>query len=81
MAMLDLLLSAERDGLIDDEGIKEEVDTFTFEVSVSSTFIYSKFKYRLDTNFFTKGARYNRDGHDFYLVTPGREQGSTGINH
>nr|NP_001165933.1 cytochrome P450 4AB22 precursor [Nasonia vitripennis] len=31
MAMLDLLLSAERDGLIDDEGIKEEVDTFTFE--------------------------------------------------
>ncbi|NP_001165932.1 cytochrome P450 4AB23 [Nasonia vitripennis] len=31
LAMLDLLLSAEKDGLIDDEGIKEEVDTFTFE--------------------------------------------------
>uniref|UniRef100_A0ABD2W8B6 Cytochrome P450 n=1 Tax=Trichogramma kaykai TaxID=54128 RepID=A0ABD2W8B6_9HYME len=31
MAMLDLLLSAEKDGLIDDEGIKEEVATFIFE--------------------------------------------------
>lgn len=30
--MLDLLLVAEKKGLIDDEGIKEEVDTFTFEV-------------------------------------------------
>ena len=32
--MLDLLLSAEDNGLIDYEGIKEEVDTFTFEVSL-----------------------------------------------
>ncbi|CAB0041941.1 unnamed protein product [Trichogramma brassicae] len=31
MAMLDLLLSAEKDGLIDDNGIKEEVATFIFE--------------------------------------------------
>ncbi|XP_023316141.1 cytochrome P450 4C1-like [Trichogramma pretiosum] len=31
LAMLDLLLAAERKGLIDHEGIKEEVDTFTFE--------------------------------------------------
>ena len=31
--MLDLLLSAEKDNLIDEEGIREEVDTFTLEVS------------------------------------------------
>lgn len=31
-AMLDLLLLAEKDGLIDDVGIQEEVDTFMFEV-------------------------------------------------
>lgn len=32
--MLDLLLAAEHKGLIDDAGIKEEVATFVFEVSV-----------------------------------------------
>lgn len=37
-AMLDLLISAEREGLIDDLGIKEEVDTFMFEVSSTITF-------------------------------------------
>ncbi|XP_058809035.1 cytochrome P450 4C1-like, partial [Phymastichus coffea] len=31
LAMLDLLLVAENNGLIDREGVKEEVDTFTFE--------------------------------------------------
>lgn len=31
-AMLDLLIAAERDGLIDNKGIQEEVDTFMFEV-------------------------------------------------
>ncbi|CAO1435624.1 unnamed protein product [Diamesa hyperborea] len=30
-AMLDTLLQAQRDGFIDDNGIREEVDTFTFE--------------------------------------------------
>lgn len=31
-AMLDLLISAKKEGLIDDIGIQEEVDTFMFEV-------------------------------------------------
>ncbi|KAJ8683825.1 hypothetical protein QAD02_019617 [Eretmocerus hayati] len=35
-AMLDLLLAAEYNGLIDHEGIKEEVDTFTFEAHDTS---------------------------------------------
>lgn len=33
-AMLDLLLSAKEDGVIDDEGIQEEVDTFIMEVDI-----------------------------------------------
>lgn len=32
-AMLDLLILAEKDGLIDSAGIEEEVDTFMFEVT------------------------------------------------
>lgn len=43
-AMLDTLLSAEAEGLIDAEGIREEVDTFTFEghdtTSAALTFIF-----------------------------------------
>lgn len=33
LSMLDLLLSMELNGQIDDDGIREEVDTFIFEVT------------------------------------------------
>lgn len=35
-AMLDLLISAEKEGMIDRSGIQEEVDTFMFEVSIKT---------------------------------------------
>lgn len=37
LAMLDLLIAKQRDGnQIDDAGIREEVDTFIFEVGIKS---------------------------------------------
>lgn len=42
LSMLDHLLVAEQKGLIDDEGIKEEVDTFTFEVSIRTQSIVNQ---------------------------------------
>lgn len=35
LAMLDLLLQAEKEGVIDGKGIGEEVDTFMFEVNIT----------------------------------------------
>lgn len=40
LAMLDLLLSAEMDNLIDHDGIQEEVDTFMFEVYYTNDELY-----------------------------------------
>lgn len=48
VAMLDLLISAEKDGLIDHAGIQEEVDTFMFEVRIIH--FYSKSTYLFVTH-------------------------------
>lgn len=37
IAMLDLLIAAQKEGVINDKGIQEEVDTFMFEVRVCVT--------------------------------------------
>lgn len=45
--MLDLLIEAHRNDKIDDEGIREEVDTFMFRVCI----IYFYFLYKNTNNF------------------------------
>lgn len=50
--MLDTLIAAQKNGQqIDDEGIREEVDTFIFEVYYNKYLQYINIKYKL-TNFF-----------------------------
>lgn len=39
LAMLDLLIAAMKNGDIDETGIREEVDTFVFEVKKSSSIV------------------------------------------
>lgn len=74
--MLDLLLAAEHNGLMDYEGIKEEVDTFTFEVN-------TKVYIRIEFNFifkwiFVLGTWYDWNGHDFCIDATCRKFWSTG---
>lgn len=40
--MLDLLIAEQKEGRIDDQGMQEEVDTFTFEVSRKRIFFLQK---------------------------------------
>lgn len=48
MAMLDLLLLEKTNGYpIDDDGIREEVDTFTFEVILYTMYLLFKFQHKL----------------------------------
>jgi hypothetical protein len=43
--MLDLLLSVEKRGLIDDNGIKEEIGTFMFAVCINEIYRQVKMLY------------------------------------
>lgn len=40
MALLDILIEAHRNNQIDDEGIREEVDTFMFAVRYTYTLLF-----------------------------------------
>lgn len=51
--MLDLLLAAEQNGLIDDAGIKEEVATFVFGVN------YFFFNSTYSNDFFSEREQFN----------------------
>lgn len=73
--MMDLLLEQQQKGLIDAEGINEEVDTFTFEVSLLK--INSKSRVR-STDWLKLGTRHHRDGHDVHANAAGRKQRSSG---
>lgn len=76
--MLDLLIAANKDGLIDDLGIREEVDTFTFEVNINLC-------YSIDLNLIIVllkllilGTRYVSYGFMLYYIIACRTQRCTG---
>lgn len=48
--MLDILINAYQNNEIDDEGIREEVDTFVFEVSIKRTIFDSKSSFSDEVN-------------------------------
>lgn len=80
MAMLDVLITAANENAdIDDTGIREEVDTFVFEVDF---ILIEKNNYNKQ---FTKfifylflGTWYNSDGFVFHIITFGRKQKDSG---
>ena len=75
--MLDLLIALQRNAQIDDNGIREEVDTFIFEV----LYIYINYYPRINNNnnlrFFI-GIWYNSDGFDSFFITSCRTSGCAG---